>query len=189
MFKWRSDFAYVYLSIKIKIESISPFWGQNRSKIDRWLKSQNYHSTTNEMSARLFNNGYCLCYNNLFSHYNLLSLRFAWDVAEVKCILVTAVCVSVCVSLCLSLAAFPHCCTDPDVSWGNGRGCPLVVHCWADLQSVHEFHCCDNIALNAKCQRVLVLALYLVIALLLLRIKKCICFAALALLIRFLRRY
>jgi len=29
----------------------------------------------------------------------------------------------------------------------NGRGCPLVVHCWADLQSVHGFRCydCDNI--------------------------------------------
>ena len=26
--------------------------------------------------------------------------------------------VSVCLSACLSLAAFPHYCTDPDVSWG-----------------------------------------------------------------------
>jgi len=48
--------------------------------------------------------------------------------------------------VCLSLAAFPHYCTDPDVSWGNGRGCPLVVHCWADLQSVHGFRCYDNSA-------------------------------------------
>jgi len=24
--------------------------------------------------------------------------------------------------VCLSLAAFPHYCTDPDVTWGNGRG-------------------------------------------------------------------
>ena len=24
--------------------------------------------------------------------------------------------------VCLSLAAFPHYCTDPDVSWENGRG-------------------------------------------------------------------
>ena len=43
-----------------------------------------------------------------------------------------------CVSL--SLAAFPHYRMDPDVTWGNGKGCPLVVHCWADLQSVHRFH-------------------------------------------------
>jgi len=42
------------------------------------------------------------------------------------------------------------------------RGCPLVVHYWADLQSVHGFRCYDNIAPNAKCQRVLVLALCLV---------------------------
>jgi len=47
----------------------------------------------------------------------------------------------------------------PECNLGNGRGCCLVVHCWADLQSVHEFHCYDNIAPSAKCQQVLVLAL------------------------------
>jgi len=26
--------------------------------------------------------------------------------------------------LCLSAAACPHYCTDRDVSWGSGRGCP-----------------------------------------------------------------
>ena len=35
---------------------------------------------------------------------------------------------SVCLSVSLSLAAFPHYCTDPDVNWENGSGCPLVVH-------------------------------------------------------------
>jgi len=40
-------------------------------------------------------------------------------------ILITRICM--CGSL--SAAAFPHYCTDPDVSWGNGKG-PLVVHCW-----------------------------------------------------------
>ena len=68
-------------------------------------------------------------------------------------------CVSVRLSLSLSLAAFPHYCTDPDVTWGNSRGCPLVVYYWADLQSVHGFCCYDNITPNAKRQRVLVLAL------------------------------
>ena len=76
--------------------------------------------------------------------------------------LVTAVCVSVCLSVCLSIAALPYYCTGPDVTWANGRGFPLVVHYWADLQSVHGFRCYDNIAPNAKYQRVLVLALCLV---------------------------
>jgi len=35
--------------------------------------------------------------------------------------------------------------TDPDVTWRNGRGCLLVVHYLADLQSVHGFRCYDNI--------------------------------------------
>jgi len=47
--------------------------------------------------------------------------------------------------VCLSLAAFPHYCTEPDETWRNGRGCPLVVHYWADLQSVHGFRCYDHI--------------------------------------------
>jgi len=44
----------------------------------------------------------------------------------------------------------PHYCTDPDVTWGSGRVCPLVVQYWADLQLVHRLHCCGNNA-NAKC--------------------------------------
>jgi len=38
----------------------------------------------------------------------------------------------------------------------------MVVHYWADLQSVHGFRCYDNTASNAKCQRVLVLALRMI---------------------------
>ena len=55
------------------------------------------------------------------------------------------VCLCVCVSACLSAAVRPHYCTDPDVTWVRGRGCPLVVHYWADLQSVHGLRCCGNI--------------------------------------------
>ena len=55
--------------------------------------------------------------------------------------MVTRVCVCVCVCVsvsdCLSAAVRPHYCTDPDVTWRRGRNCPLVVHYWADLQSVH----------------------------------------------------
>jgi len=60
---------------------------------------------------------------------------------DAKCIVVTRVCVSV----CLSAALRPHYCTDQDVTWGHGRGCPLVVQYWAHLQSGHGFRCYGNI--------------------------------------------
>ena len=47
--------------------------------------------------------------------------------------------------VCLSAAVRPHYCADPDVTWGRGRGCPLVVHYWADLQSGHGLRCYGNI--------------------------------------------
>jgi len=56
-----------------------------------------------------------------------------------------AKCVSVCESVCLSAAVRPHYCTDPDVTWGRGRGCLLAVHYWADLQSGHGVRCYGNI--------------------------------------------
>jgi len=54
------------------------------------------------------------------------------------------VCLSVCLAVCLSAAACPRYCTDPDVTWRSGRGCPLVVHYWADLQSVDGLRCYGN---------------------------------------------
>jgi len=36
----------------------------------------------------------------------------------------------VCLCVSLSAAARPHYCTHPDVTWGSGRGCPVVVHYW-----------------------------------------------------------
>ena len=61
----------------------------------------------------------------------------------------------VCLCVCLSAAACLHYCTDPDVTWGSGRGCPLVVHYWADLQSVHGLRCYGNTRnawpLQARC--------------------------------------
>jgi len=50
----------------------------------------------------------------------------------------------ICVSVCLSTAACPHYCTHPDVTWQNDSGWPLVVHYWADLQSVHGLCCYDT---------------------------------------------
>ena len=65
--------------------------------------------------------------------------------------------------MCLSVPCrIPTLLHGPRLSWGNGKGCLLVVHRWADLQSVHGFRCYDNIALNANCQRVLVFTLCLV---------------------------
>jgi len=52
---------------------------------------------------------------------------------------------SVCLCVYLSAAAYLHYCTDLDVPWGSCRGCPLVVHYWADLQLVHGLHCYGNI--------------------------------------------
>jgi len=88
----------------------------------------------------------------------LLLLHFAWVVDNVKCILVTRVCVCV----CLSLAAFLHYCTDLDVTWGNGRGFP------SSCALLGGFAICIWVSLlwqrsaNTKCQQVLVLALCLV---------------------------
>jgi len=62
-----------------------------------------------------------------------------------------------CVCVCRPLPTLLH---EPGCNLGNGRGCLLVVHYWADLQSVHGFRCCNNIAPNAKCQRMLVDSLH-----------------------------
>ena len=92
--------------------------------------------------------------------YILITFR-VWVVDDAKCILVTRVCLCLCV--CLSLAAFPHYCTDPDVTWRNGRGSPSCA-----LILLGGFAIGARVSLlrqhsaNAKCQWVLVLALCLV---------------------------
>ena len=68
-----------------------------------------------------------------------------------------------CLSVCLSAAACLHYCTDPDVTSESGRECRLVVHYWADLQSVHGLHCYDNITRTRNASEyMLILALCLV---------------------------
>jgi len=88
----------------------------------------------------MFTLGFC----NPYAMTWKMLLLFAWVVDDAKCVVVTRVCVSVCVCVCvcLSAAARPHYCTDPDVTWVIGGDCPLVVHYWVDLQSVHGFRCC-----------------------------------------------
>jgi len=53
---------------------------------------------------------------------------------------------SVCVSVCVSACPRPHAYTiaRTGCNLGSGRGCPLVVHYWADLQSVHGLRCYSN---------------------------------------------
>jgi len=68
-------------------------------------------------------------------------LHFTWGVDEAKCVLVTAVCVSVCVSVPHHIPTLLH---GPGCKLRKCRGCPLVVHCWVDLQFVHWFRCYDK---------------------------------------------
>jgi len=67
-----------------------------------------------------------------------------------------ALCLCVCLSVPRHIPTLLH---KPRCKLGNGREYPAVVHYWADLQSVHGFRWHDTIAPNAKCQRLLVLAL------------------------------
>jgi len=53
------------------------------------------------------------------------------------------VCLSVCVSVCGRMPTLLH---GPGCNLGNCRGCPLVVHCCADLQSAHGLRCYGNTA-------------------------------------------
>jgi len=76
-----------------------------------------------------------------FHTNNVVTFRVSRRSREMYC---GHVCLCVCLSVCLSAATCPHYCTDLDVTWGSGRGCPLVVHYWADLQSVHGLHCYGN---------------------------------------------
>jgi len=73
-------------------------------------------------------------------------------------------CLCMCLSVCPSVAACLHYCTDPNVTSRSGRGCPLVVHYWADLESVHGLRCYGNITRTRNVSEyMLVLALCLVV--------------------------
>ena len=78
-----------------------------------------------------------------------------------------------CLSVCLSAAACLHYCTDPDVTWGSDRECPLVVHYWADLQSVNRLHCYGNIARTRNVSEYMpILALCLVIIIIIVSVRR-----------------
>jgi len=56
-------------------------------------------------------------------------------------------------SVCLSVRPSLH--SHTTARTGGMLGCPLVVHYWADLQSVHKVCCYDSIVQNAKCLHVI----------------------------------
>jgi len=74
---------------------------------------------------------------------------------------VTRVCVSVCLSVRGRTPTLLH---GPGCNMGSGRGCPLVVHYSADLQSGHGLRCYGNITRTRNVSEyMLVLALCLVV--------------------------
>ena len=82
---------------------------------------------------------------NLLKTGHFPYLHFARGIAEAKCILVTAICVSVCVCLSVShrISTLLRGC---GCNLGEWWGCPVVVHYWTDFQSVYGFRCYDNSA-------------------------------------------
>jgi len=72
---------------------------------------------------------------------------------------------SVCLSVCLSLSVhsgMPALLHGPGCNLGSGKECPLVVHYWVDLQSVHGLRCYGNITRTRNVSEyMLVLALCL----------------------------
>ena len=84
-----------------------------------------------------------------------------------KCIVVTrlCVCLSVCLYVCLSVRGrMPTLLHGPGCNLGSGRGCPLVVQYWADLQVVHGLRCFGSITRTRNVSEyTLVLALCLVL--------------------------
>jgi len=97
--------------------------------------------------------GSCTFYDIITFHVSRRRREMQWSRASV----------CVCLSVWMSAAACPHCSTDPDVAW-SGRGCPLVVHGWADLQSVNWLRFYGNISRTRNVSEyMLLLALCLVI--------------------------
>jgi len=109
-------------------------WGDYRLvAVHEWLSTCQQTSEANKMWLKAW-------------MINIDLLHFAWVVDDATCILVTRLCVcplSVCLSVLRRIPALLH---GRGCNMGNGRGCPLVVHYWADLRSVHRFRCHDNIA-------------------------------------------
>jgi len=51
----------------------------------------------------------------------------------------------------------------PGCNSGSGRGCPLVVHCLADLQSVHELRCYGNMTRTLSVSEYMIYAYFTIV--------------------------
>ena len=78
------------------------------------------------------------------ARFTLITSRVSRRRREMYCGVRVCLCLCVCLSACLQPYAYAIARTT-DETWGSGRGCPLVVHYWADLQSVHALRCYGNI--------------------------------------------
>ena len=79
-----------------------------------------------------------VCYNTLIT----FCVRHSWGKMYIG-----YGCLCVCLSMCLSVWPSPHSHTTARtrMQLAGMAGVPLVVHYWANLQSVHGFRCYDNI--------------------------------------------
>jgi len=110
-------------------------------------KLANFKDFKTCLGSRFFRGHSVYCLPNELTVLALITFRVSRRPREMYCVH-ARLCV------CLSLAACPHYCTDPDVTWRSGRGCPLVVHYWANLQSVHGLRCYGNtMEMRGRAQR------------------------------------
>jgi len=120
-------FAGLLVSTSFTLPSfLTPWFYPSFPPMPHSLKSNHSMLESRSSSLTLFKSRLCFCIRH----------------NEAKCTVTTAVCVSVCLSVPRRISTLL---THPDVTLGSGRGCPLVIHSWEDLQSVHGFRCYGNI--------------------------------------------
>jgi len=82
-------------------------------------------------------------WDHVIMHYHVITFCMSGRRRKMYC---GHACLCVCLSLCVSVHGhMPTLLHGPGCNLGRDRGCPLVVHYWADLQSVHGLHCYGNI--------------------------------------------
>jgi len=92
-----------------------------------WTQYLAFRQTINGIALKLTQSSKCHC---LIGHQGDMYIGHG------------RLCVCVCLSVPCRIPTLLH---RPKCNSGDGRGCPLVLHYWADLQLVHKFRCYDNI--------------------------------------------